>query len=86
MGLIDTIEYYDGPMAKEMKEDFLFRWAAGAMLSQNMSVAGAVTFPGHEFLMLSRVADATQETTPKHWVPLILPESRRITADRLGLR
>jgi hypothetical protein len=72
-------------MAKELKEDFLFRWTLGAGLCQNMSVAGAITLPGHEYLLLSRMIPFLQEDHPKDWKPLISQESRRVTMDRLGL-
>ena len=85
LGPLDTVEYYDGPMAKEIKEDFLFRFAIGAGLCQNMSIASAVTYPGHEYFLLSRTAPGDEELPPADWKALITQESRRITAERLGL-
>jgi len=84
-GPLDRIEYYDGPMAKELKEDFLFRWTLGAGLCTNMSVAGTITLPGHEYLLLSRVIAPNQEEAVENWRPIMSEESRRITADRLNL-
>ena len=86
MGPLDMVEYYDGPMAKELKEQFLFAWIAGAGLSQNMSVASAVTFPGHEYFLLSR-AVTFQDATSFHanWQPLILESTRAVTLGRRGV-
>ena len=84
-GPLDNVEYYDGPLAKEIKEDVLFRWTLGAGLCQNMSIAGAITYPGHEYFLLSRVMPALQEKSPPNWTPMMTQESRRVTAGRLGL-
>lgn len=85
LGPLDTLEFYDGPLAKELKEDFLFRWTMGAGLCQSMSVAGTITYPGVEYLMLSRRIPFGQEEHVKNWKPIITGESRRVTMDRLGL-
>jgi hypothetical protein len=53
LGPLDMVEYYDGPDALPLKEA-LFQWTVGAGLSQNMSVASAITYPGHEFFLMSR--------------------------------
>ena len=42
-GPLDAIEYYDGPMTKELKESFLLPWTQGAMLATTMNVASAIT-------------------------------------------
>lgn len=83
-GPIDTVFYYDGPMAKELKEQLLFRWALGAGLSQNMSIANAVTYPGQEYMLLTGTG-SSDDPLQVNWRWLIVPETRRITAERLGL-
>src|SRR5262249_25089848 len=60
-GPLDAVEFYDGPMAKELKEDFLFQWSLGAGLCQNMSVANTITYPGIEYVLLSRMIPFGQE-------------------------
>ncbi len=65
LGPLDTVEYYDGPDAKVLKEK-LFLWLQGASMAQNNSVAAAVTYPGQEFFLLSRAVafDRTKESGP----------------------
>lgn len=84
-GPLDNVEYYDGPLAKEIKEDVLFRWTLGAAVCQNMSIAGVVTYPGHEYFLLSRVTPSRETSVPEGWKPLISGESRRVTMGRMGL-
>ena len=53
LGPLDMVEYYDGPDALGLKEA-LFQWTVGLGMSQNMSVASAITYPGQEYFVLSR--------------------------------
>ena len=82
-GLLDQLQYYDGPAASDLRH-FLFLWTQGAALAPNMNVAATVTYPGHEYHLLTRRANDI-ESVPEHWRQLITSETRRITANRLGL-
>jgi hypothetical protein len=84
-GLLDLVHYYDGPAAKELKEEFLFRWVQGASMPFG-NAASALTFPGHEYFLLTRTTPFLDENPPAHWRPLITKETRRITGGRLGLK
>lgn len=84
-GPVDWGQFYDAPGAKDLKEQFLFRWIQGASLACNMNVASAVTFPGHEYYLLTRSTPFTEYVLPQHWRPLIPPMSRDITRTRAGL-
>jgi hypothetical protein len=85
-GPLDLIQYYDGPAAKELKEEFLFRWIQGAGLAYNLSVPQALAFPnGHEYYLLTRSTPFFEETPPLHWQALISKESRHVTRERLGI-
>jgi hypothetical protein len=82
-GPIDRVQYYDGPNANKLRE-VLFGLTQGFQLAQNMSFAATVTFPGHEYHMLTRTGNA-DEPLPDNWKVLITPETRRIARNRLGL-
>jgi hypothetical protein len=84
-GVLDHTQYYDGPDAKALKEEFLFRWIQGASLATNMSVATAVTYPGHEYYLLTRAVPSYDVAAPKDWKTVVSDDSRYITKQRLGL-
>ncbi|MSQ93114.1 MAG: hypothetical protein EXR98_01005 [Gemmataceae bacterium] len=85
-GSLDWIQFYDAPAAKELKEQFLFGWIQGASLATNMSIAGAVTIPGHEYYLLTRATPFAEESRPTHWRHLVSPESREISQIRAGVK
>lgn len=93
-GELDEILFYVGPRLTEDREfpahefrDFLFLWTQGANVAMNMSYAATITYPDQaDYLLLRRTADVDAEIDPRRgWLPLILPDTRRITAGRLGL-
>lgn len=83
-GPLDTIAYYDGPMTKELKESVLFRWTAGVSSMQHGGVMSRIPFPNIEYLLLTRT-DTPDGDLPTNWRWLIVPDTRRIVANRLGL-
>jgi hypothetical protein len=84
-GSLDLVQYYDGPAAKELKEQFLFRWIQGAGLAYNMSVPQALAFPGQEYYLLTRRTPFLELTVPEHWRPLISENTRSLVSERVGM-
>jgi hypothetical protein len=91
MGALDHVHYYDAPGAKEVRE-CLFLWTQGASLAPTISVAptagvlaSTISFPGHHYLYLTRQVGNADTEPATNWRRLITDETRRITADRLGL-
>ncbi len=85
-GLLDWGQYYDGPGAKDLKEQFLFRWLQGASVAANMSVASTVSFPGQEYYLLTRLTPFAEETTPTNWRHVVPIQSRETSRTRAGLK
>ncbi len=83
-GPLDTICYYDGPLTKELKEKVLLSWTAGLGTSLMNGVVGRIPFPNIEYLLLTKTGTPDNEL-PTHWRWLIVPDTRRIVANRLGL-
>ncbi len=83
-GPLDTVCYYDGPHATEIKEKLLLSWASGLTAVQNGAVVNRIPFPNIEYLYLTRT-DTPDGELPPNWRWLIVPDTRRIVANRLGL-
>ena len=55
------------------------------MLANNTCLAGAVTYPGQKYYLLTRTTNFLEEdAAPKNWQPLFTKETRRISTLRLG--
>ncbi|MBI1831338.1 MAG: hypothetical protein HYR84_07810 [Planctomycetes bacterium] len=85
-GELDLVHFYDGPGAKELKEDFLFPWIHGASVAANRSVPQAIAFPnGHEYFLGALRTPFRQDKIGEHWRPLISAETRHLYFERAGL-